>query len=760
MRSKIASYKESLSRIASDVLDAAEDLSEEPGSQPTRDSPSVDRDRRMSHRLAQSASPVRYPASSNGAGSGATKEVDQNEAEIERLRASEAEIKALAVNYAAILKEKEGELSRLHEENSLLKQSLEARKGITQGTNNQPPSRAQHRNGVQGSPRSPVNNLQKSTISRQDSFGNGGSQALQSGKDLESLLEEKTRALATVQAGYESEVKQLQKQLENERAISADLKIKFQDEKRMNGSSHKENYDLKSENSKIAAAMQELQKTLEMKTSEIARLEEELNKRNNDELDKSLSSLRIRVARLEEENAKLKIEKEELKASMELRVNENGENAGFDNFEYTEAFGNLKKEKDDMKAIIHQLEKTLDNTRKEREKAQRELARLKQHLLDKELEESEKMDEDSKIIEELRTASEQQKVHILRLEKALKQELAKQEEFKNVKSIELQKSSEIINNLNQKLASYASIVESKNTELLNLQTALGQYYVESEAKERLERDLAAARKESSKLSDLLKISAQDLEISRKEKDEAFSKLAQAERVLLESKSTIQKLKEDNSKLHRAVEQSMTRINRMSMDSDFYVDRRIVIKLLVTYFQRNHSKEVLDLMVRMLGFSDEDKQRIGFAQHAAGRTAVRGVLGLPGRLVGGILGARTSEVPPETHTDNQSFADLWVDFLLKETEQKERRESVQGVGTSSNASERNPDTGGFSPIPGSASPSSNFSTEHSSINRFSSPLPRQDYMFESDSEFATVPLSSSVSSTNEQNSRFSKAFPKY
>lgn len=43
------------------------------------------------------------------------------------------------------------------------------------------------------------------------------------------------------------------------------------------------------------------------------------------------------------------------------------------------------------------------------------------------------------------------------------------------------------------------------------------------------------------------------------------------------------------------------------------------------------------MVRMLGFSDEDKQRIGVAQHGAGKGVVRGVLGLPGRLVGGILG---------------------------------------------------------------------------------------------------------------------------
>ena len=51
---------------------------------------------------------------------------------------------------------------------------------------------------------------------------------------------------------------------------------------------------------------------------------------------------------------------------------------------------------------------------------------------------------------------------------------------------------------------------------------------------------------------------------------------------------------------------------------------------------------MDLMVRMLGFSDEDKQRIGVAQHGSGKGVVRGVLGLPGRLVGGILGGGSTD----------------------------------------------------------------------------------------------------------------------
>lgn len=58
------------------------------------------------------------------------------------------------------------------------------------------------------------------------------------------------------------------------------------------------------------------------------------------------------------------------------------------------------------------------------------------------------------------------------------------------------------------------------------------------------------------------------------------------------------------------------------------------------------------MVRMLGFSDEDKQRIGGAQQGAGKGVVRGVLGLPGRLVGGILGGGSAESSASTASDNQ------------------------------------------------------------------------------------------------------------
>lgn len=92
------------------------------------------------------------------------------------------------------------------------------------------------------------------------------------------------------------------------------------------------------------------------------------------------------------------------------------------------------------------------------------------------------MDEDSKTIEELRETNEYQRVQILHLEKALRQAIGSQEEIKMSNNSELKKSKETIEELNRKLASYISTIEAKNMEVLNLQSALGQYYAEIEAK--------------------------------------------------------------------------------------------------------------------------------------------------------------------------------------------------------------------------------------------------------------------------------------
>ncbi|XP_015584426.1 golgin candidate 4 isoform X2 [Ricinus communis] len=766
MWSSIEALKQNLNKIALDVHDDGDEEELEIYASINDGDYS---DRRNSHSFAHSKPALRSPIA-NGIDSSFHSEIEQYKAEIRRLQESESEIKALSVNYAALLKEKEDQISRLNQENGSLKHNLDATEEalnvsrsenpkastnnthVIKGAVDQSPNQ-QHKSATQAKSRNVGNQMQNGVFSKQEGVGNGiirsdQADAIHQGKEKElaDLLEEKNRLVAAMQATHELQIKQLRLELEKERDKVTNVQIKLQEEHKLNESFQEQVRTLKMGESKTSMEMSKIRNELNEKISEIRRLQIILSRREDENADDTVKGLKRVLATLEKENANLKIAKNELEAALETSRNASPGETSLDGVDPSGSF-NAKE----MESSLQKLEKELKETRHERDKALQELSRLKQHLLDKENEESEKMDEDSKIIEELRENNEYQKAQVLHLEKALKQAIANQEEVRMINNNEIQKSKEIIEDLNKKLANCMSIIDSKNVELLNLQTALGQYFAEIEAKEQLERNLALAREETAKLSELLKDAEQGTEALKKEKEKILAKLSHNERTLAEGKNRVNKLEEDNAKLRRVLEQSMSRLNRMSVDSDFLVDRRIVIKLLVTYFQRNHSKEVLDLMVRMLGFSNEDKQRIGIAQQG-GRGVVRGVLGLPGRLVGGILGGSSSDAHANAASENQSFADLWVDFLLKQTEERERRESAENRGGLME------DSQGQSPISGSPTPPSipNTAGTISGISRpkFSptpdySPLPVQGNLrpFEhSDSEFSTVPLTSSDSTS--------------
>ncbi|OMP06255.1 putative Structural maintenance of chromosome 1 protein [Corchorus capsularis] len=762
MWSSIANLKENLNKIALDVHDDDDDELEIYSSGNGDQSPFFDR--RNSHRFAQSK-PVSLSPVANGIDSPYNSEIERYRAEIKKLQESEAEIKALSVNYAALLKEKEEQISRLNQENGTLKQNLNVTNAaLITARSESPKTSSNGTNALKGSGDQSPNRQPKSTLVKNRHAGNqmsNGHTSKHDGKEKElaDLLEEKNRSLEAVQANHELQLKQYKIELEKERDKLMNVQLLLQEEHKRNESFQEELKLLKTDKEKSFMELSKIRNELNEKIIEIRRLQMELNRQEDKGADDTLENLKRVIATLEKENARLKMEKNELEAALETSRKSL---TGKIDANKMDSLGSFPG-KNEMELSLQKLEKDLKETCHQRDKALQELARLKQHLLEKESEESEKMDEDSKIIEELRESNEYQRAQIAHLEKALKQAMANQEEVKMTNNNEIQKSKEIIDDLNKKLANCIKTIDVKNVELLNLQTALGQYYAEIEAKEHLERDLALAKEESAKLSGVLKDADERAELSKREKEEIIAKLSQTERMLAEGKARVNKLEEDNGKLRRALEQSMTRLNRMSMDSDYLVDRRIVIKLLVTYFHRNHSKEVLDLMVRMLGFSDEDKQRIGAAQQGAGKGVVRGVLGLPGRLVGGILGGSSPEIHANMASDNQSIADLWVDFLLKETEEREKRESAE------EATRSKEDPHGRSPNAAGSGPSSSlpdqrttagfgFSRSSFSPSQNSSPAPSQGNFrqFEhSDSEFSTVPLTSS-----ESNSRLSKLLRKH
>ena len=67
------------------------------------------------------------------------------------------------------------------------------------------------------------------------------------------------------------------------------------------------------------------------------------------------------------------------------------------------------------------------------------------------------------------------------------------------------------------------------------------------------------------------------------------------------------MQEEAAMLRRALNETMRRVATLSDEGNAQVDRRIVVKLLVTFFERNQSQEVLSLMARILAFSGRMKQ---------------------------------------------------------------------------------------------------------------------------------------------------------
>ncbi|GKA05870.1 hypothetical protein Tco_0684990 [Tanacetum coccineum] len=123
-------------------------------------------------------------------------------------------------------------------------------------------------------------------------------------------------------------------------------------------------------------------------------------------------------------------------------------------------------------------EQQIKQLREELDKERAATGILKRMFL-AEPEDSEKMDEDNKIIEGLWENNEA---------------ISGQQEVMMTNNNELQKAKEVIDDLNRKVVSLRSTIDAKNVELLNLQTAFGQYYAEIEAKEHLERELLLQEK--------------------------------------------------------------------------------------------------------------------------------------------------------------------------------------------------------------------------------------------------------------------------
>ncbi|KAG1691020.1 hypothetical protein DVH05_027303 [Phytophthora capsici] len=110
-------------------------------------------------------------------------------------------------------------------------------------------------------------------------------------------------------------------------------------------------------------------------------------------------------------------------------------------------------------------------------------------------------------------------------------------------------------------------------------------------------------------------------------------------------------------LREALESTATQYNS---ERDV-LDKRLASELVVAYVDSNKKGEVLQLMARMMGFTEEQKRRVGLGYPIEGN----GGGGLFSSIIG-LVAPEGGSAPVDSSTiEGKSFADMWSEFLLDE-----------------------------------------------------------------------------------------------
>lgn len=128
---------------------------------------------------------------------------------------------------------------------------------------------------------------------------------------------------------------------------------------------------------------------------------------------------------------------------------------------------------------------------------------------------------------------------------------------------------------------------------------------------------------------------------------------------------IGKLRHDLLQLQSHLSEAMKRMRSGNVDDS--VDRKLMANLLVGFINapRGDSKrfEILGLISSVLKFSDDEKFKVGLARRPS--------------AVPGSFDKDQSPLSPNAPTQaaSESFMDMWISFLLKETSDKKNNQDV-------------------------------------------------------------------------------------
>jgi len=299
----------------------------------------------------------------------------------------------------------------------------------------------------------------------------------------------------------------------------------------------------------------------------------------------------------------------------------------------------------DAETIKNRFQSQLRECREALETKEKELKRLREHLLDvEEAEDRDEMSIEERVEEEKRRVEEKFEKEVERLSMQL---------MEKIKEVE------------------------------NLNRALGSFYADQEQMDGRTNEAKEARQKLRETSGKLRETMELLEKKTMEMEELERKRGRAEEKFKDASRKCAEATAQSTKLRVALTQAIKKIARLSSSSDgcedgeneVFIDKSVITKLLVTYFERNFSEEVLELMSRLLNMEDSQREAIVLgARRATGviSKVARAPLGIArgvGKAFGAISGVGLRVVGATGENAEVPVADLFIDFLLKEAEEE-------------------------------------------------------------------------------------------
>ncbi|GAA5971497.1 hypothetical protein JCM3765_007008 [Sporobolomyces pararoseus] len=357
----------------------------------------------------------------------------------------------------------------------------------------------------------------------------------------------------------------------------------------------------------------------------------------------------------------------------------------------------LRAANEDLSMTVETLKNELIQSNEDADAAHSELEQLRLHAFDSEKQTNDEANERDLLLREVQEDLERVKIEREEWESEAMRERVRREEMQ-----------QIYGQLEMELATAKTERENLREErdreqesAANLHAVLEEFQAAKDRElQSLLGDLQNQLHDASESLAYYKQQAADAQNRLSAAENNSEKVLQLTSEVKEKNLLIGKLRHEAVILNEHLTEALRRLKRdASADS---VDRRLVSNVLITFLNtpRGDAKrfEMLQLIASILSWTDDQREKVGL-QRSSGGLSAPGVIA-SGSRGGGKGHARSGKTQAvDDGVENESFSNLWIEFLLKESSQ-----GASATNNSNNSTKTQPPTSPSSEIGGSGTTS--------------------------------------------------------